>query len=93
MAKRRLQIMVKPETYKIIQEYSDSMGTSVSRSMAELIEGFSQELSELTHAVNVYKNSPAAGLRHARDTLFMAVEKGEQEALNLSNLKPEKVRK
>ena len=86
----RLQVPLKPETRKAVEEYADALGVSPAAAASNLLEEAAPALVELTSALKSVQGSPARALRHAAGALHKATEKADQM---LMELEPQKGKK
>ena len=86
----RLQVPVKPETRKAIEDYAAALGTFPAAAAAQLLEESAPVLVDLTSALRKVHSAPSRALREAQTILHEAAEKADQLTMDL---KPKEVGK
>lgn len=89
----RLQVPVKPETKKVIEEYAQVMGLSTASACGQLLEQSAPGLQELTQALAHAKESPAKALRDMATAVSKATQEADQIVMELESTKPRRKRR
>jgi len=85
----RLQVPIKPETRKAIEEFADAMGISPAQAAAQLLEESAPGMIELAAAMRKANQSPSKALRDMANILHKATEQADQLSMEL-NPKPKR---
>lgn len=88
----RLQVPIKPETRKALEEFADAMGITVPQAAAQFLEEAAPGIMEMAAAVRKVHQSPSRALKDMADMLGRHIEEADQLAMDLEP-KPEGKRK
>lgn len=81
----RLQVPVSPETHESLRYCSEVTGRSIAAIAAELIQQTAPVMVEMTNALQVAKEAPAAAMRQTLEALDKAMVDANQLKLKLSD--------
>lgn len=83
----RVFVTLTPETYKIVQDLSESVGASMSGLLAELAEEAAPSMAQIVQAVKLAKSKPAEAFENIADALARAQGDASQLQIELIDKK------
>lgn len=88
--KPKLQVTVKPETQKALQEYADALNVSLSAATGRLLDEAAPSVLDLAHALQKLPEAPARAIREAAQMVHKATRDADQILMELDPPKKKK---